>query len=51
MDDDFVEILGSLSKDDENGNRINGSSVSSVINSRNGNEIGFLVFLISFMFL
>lgn len=40
LDDDLAEISGSSPKEDENGNRTNGSSVSSATNSRNGNETG-----------
>lgn len=40
LDDDLAEISGNSPKEDENGNRTNGSSVNSATNSRNGNETG-----------
>lgn len=51
LEDDFLEMLGSIGKEGDNGNRINGSSVSSGIINRSVNEISFLVNICFFMFL
>lgn len=40
LDDDLAEIPGSSQKEDDNGNRRNGSSVRGPANGRNGNENG-----------